>query len=86
MSASGVRDYEADTPLGVFVPNATPAAVVTQLHKPIVTSLNSPETKKLVLAQGTELVGSPPAEFAVWLLTDIAHWTKLIRDKGLREE
>ena len=86
VSASGVKDYEADTPLGIFVPNGTPAAIVNQLHKGIVTALSSPETKKLVLAQGSEIVGSPPAEFAVWLRSDIARWTKLIRDKGLREE
>ena len=85
IAASGVPGYEADTPLGVFLPAATPAKIVAQLQQGIVATLNLPEIKKLVLAQATEVVGSSPAEFAAWLKADIARWSKLIREKGLRD-
>jgi hypothetical protein len=39
-----------------------------------------------VLAQGTEVVGNSTVDFAAWLKSDIARWTRLIREKGLREE
>ena len=48
--------------------------------------LRLPEVKKLVFAQGTEVIGSSPAEFAAWLKSDTARWSKLIREKGLRKD
>ena len=86
VAASGVPGYEADTPLGVFVPAGTPVLIVAQLHKGITAALNSPDTKKLVFAQGCEVVATPPVEFAAWLKIDIARWSKLVQEKGLREE
>lgn len=86
VAGAGVPGYEADTPLGVFLPAGTPAAIVTQLHRGITAALNAPDTRRLVLAQGTEVVGSAPVEFAAWLKLDVARWSKLIREKNLRDE
>lgn len=86
VAASGVRGYEADTPLGVFLPAGTAPQIVERLSKAITTALNTPEIRKLVVAQGTEVVGSSPADFAAWLKADVARWTKLIREKGMREK
>ncbi len=86
VAASGVPGYEADTPLGIFLPAGTPAKIVAHLHQGITATLNLPEIKKMVLAQATEVVGSSPAEFAAWLKSDVARWTKLIREKGMRED
>ena len=85
IAAAGVPGYEADTPLGVFVPAGTPAKIVAQLYQGITATLQLPEIKKLVLTQGFEVVGSSPADFAAWMKADVARWRTLIRDKGLRE-
>lgn len=86
VAASGVPGYEADTPLGVFLPAGTPAKIIAQLHKAIIVVLNFPEAKKRLLAHGAEVIGSSPAEFGAWLESDVARWSKLIREKGMREE
>jgi len=86
VAASGVPGYEADTPLGVFVPAGTPAKIVAQLNHAITTVLRLPEVTKMVFAQGTEVVGSSPSEFATWLKLDTVRWDKLIREKGLRAD
>lgn len=86
LSASGVKDYESDTPLGVFMPAGTPPAILNQFYKSLVTALNQPDTRKLVLAQASEVVASTPADFSTWLRADIARWSKLIREKNLRDE
>ncbi len=85
IAAAGVPGYEADTPLGVFVPAGTPAKIVAQLFQGITATLQLPDIKKLVLTQGFEVVASSPAEFSAWLKSDVARWRVLIRDKGLRE-
>ena len=85
IAAAGVPGYEADTPLGVFVPAGTPAKIVAQLYQGITATLQLPDIRKLVLTQGFEVVASSPAEFSAWLKSDVARWRVLIRDKGLRE-
>jgi tripartite-type tricarboxylate transporter receptor subunit TctC len=86
IAAAGLPGYEADTPLGVFVPAGTPPRIVERLHRALVTVLENPETRNLVTAQGSEVVASSPAEFAATLKSEIARWAKLINSKGLREE
>ena len=86
VSASGLLGYEADTPLGVFVPAGTPPRIVERLHQAFVTVLKNPETRNLVTAQGSDVVASSPAEFAATLKSEIARWAKLIKSKGLKEE
>jgi tripartite-type tricarboxylate transporter receptor subunit TctC len=86
VAAAGLPGYEADTPLGVFVPSGTPPRIVERLHQALVTVLNAPETRNLVTAQGSEVVASSPAQFAATLDAEIARWGKLIKAKGLKEE
>lgn len=86
IAESGVPGYEADTPTGIFVPAGTPPKIVSQLQQGITATLKLPEIKALIFAQGTEVVGTSPGEFASWLKSDIARWTKLIREKGLRQD
>ncbi len=85
IAAAGVPGYEADTPLGVFVPAGTPAKIVAQLYQGIAATLQLSDIRKLVLTQGFEVVASSPADFAAWMKSDVARWRTLIRDKGLKE-
>jgi tripartite-type tricarboxylate transporter receptor subunit TctC len=86
IAAAGLPGYEADTPLGVFVPSGTPPRIVERLHQALATVLKAPETRNLVIAQGSDVVASSPAEFAATLKSEIARWAKLIKAKGLKEE
>jgi tripartite-type tricarboxylate transporter receptor subunit TctC len=86
IASAGLPGYEADTPLGVFVPAGTPPRVIERLNRGLVAILNITDVKKLVTAQGSEVVASSPAEFAATLKTEIARWSKLIKVRGLREE
>ncbi len=85
IAASGVPGYEADTPLGIFVPARTPPEIIDRLSSALAAVLRMPEVRKLVFAQGADIAASSPAEFSAWLSADIARWEKLIREKGLRE-
>jgi len=86
VASAGLPGYEADTPLGVFVPAATPPRVVERLNGALVTVLNNADIHKLIVAQGSEVIANSPAEFAATLKAEIARWGKLIRSKGLKED
>ena len=83
---SGVPGYEASTWYGVLAPAHTPSAVVTRLHADIVKILAVPEMRERLAAQGFQPVGSAPEEFGATIKSEIAKWSKVIRDAGIRPE
>ena len=86
ISESGVPGYEAVQMLGVFVPSKTPAPVVNRLNEEIVRAVRQPDLKARSLGSGVESVGSSAEQFAAVIARDMAKWSKLIRDAGLRAE
>jgi tripartite-type tricarboxylate transporter receptor subunit TctC len=86
IASAGIAGYEADTPLGVFLPAGTSPKVIDRLNQGIIGALNVAEVKKLVLAQGAEVVGSSPGELAAVVKSEMARWGKLIKKKEIRED
>ena len=71
--------------MGIFAPAGTPPAIVNRLNQAIVGALHVEEIKKRIFDTGAEVVGTSPAEFAAYLKADMAKWSKLIKEKGIRE-
>jgi tripartite-type tricarboxylate transporter receptor subunit TctC len=71
---------------GVVAPKATPAALVQYLSAAIARGLQAPEVKERLAADGSETVGSTPAEFDRHMASEVARFRKVIRDVGIRRE
>jgi tripartite-type tricarboxylate transporter receptor subunit TctC len=71
---------DIDTWYGLLAPAGTPKDAVAKLNAETVRILNLPELKERTRAQGIELGGSTPEEFASFLGGYIATWTKAIRE------
>ena len=84
VAESGVPGFEGATWYGVVAPAQTPATVVTQLHRDIVRALRLPEVQDRLAAQGVEVVGSTPAEFAQFIRGEIPKWARAARISGAR--
>src|SRR5882724_11977300 len=74
----GIKDQEAETMNGVFVPAGTPAEIVSLLQKEIAIIVKSPDIKARLLELGVVPEGSSPAEFAAYVKADIAKWKRVI--------
>src|ERR1043166_5502333 len=74
----GIKDQEAETMTGVFVPAGTPAAIVDLLQKEIATVVKLPEIKARLLELGVVPEGNSPAEFAAYVKADMAKWKRVI--------
>ncbi|MEK6593803.1 MAG: tripartite tricarboxylate transporter substrate binding protein [Pseudomonadota bacterium] len=85
IAESGIPGYEAATWYGLLAPAGTPKAIVGSLHGQVVTILAS-DTRRQLLAQGFEPVGSSPSEFAAYIKAEIVKWGKVIRDAAVRAE
>jgi tripartite-type tricarboxylate transporter receptor subunit TctC len=71
---------------GVVAPKRTPAAIVNRLSGAIAEGLQSPDVKERLAADGSEAVGSTPAEFERHIRSEVARFRQVIRDAGIRRE
>jgi tripartite-type tricarboxylate transporter receptor subunit TctC len=69
---------------GVLAPRATPPTVVKQLHEAIARVVKQPEHRERLIGQGYEPVANTPDEFSAYLRAEVAKWSKVIRDRGMR--
>ena len=82
--ASGLPGYEISAEQAMWVPAGTPKAVVDRLSAAVLRVLDNPEVKKRFLSDGTETIGSTPAQSAAYIKADIAKWAKLVKEANLR--
>ena len=76
----GYKNVEAAALVGVVVPSATPADVVTTLNRQLVAAINEPSVRTRMVDFGVEPVGNTPAQYAALLRSETERWHKLIRD------
>jgi tripartite-type tricarboxylate transporter receptor subunit TctC len=86
MAEAGLPGQEADTLQGLLVPVGTPAVIVQRLHGDVVKILAQPETRDRISALGFEIVASSPKEFAAQIRAEVAKWTKVVREAGVKVE
>ncbi len=87
VAESGYPGYEATGWNGVLVPAATPRAVVGRLNAELVALLQSEDVRERLFAQGgAEIAASTPEEFAAFIRTELAKWSKVAREAGAKPQ
>ena len=84
--AETLPGYETIGWYGVVAPKATPAALVQRLSHAIARGLQATEVRERLAADGSEAVGSTPAEFDKHLASEVARFRRVIREAGIRRE
>jgi tripartite-type tricarboxylate transporter receptor subunit TctC len=77
---AGIKDQEAETMQGVFVPAGTPPPIVELLQREIARIVELPDVKERMEVIGLDTGGMPSAEFAAYIKADIAKWKKVISE------
>lgn len=83
---AGVQGLESGTWYGMVAPARTPQPVLDRIHAAIARTLQLPDVKARLLAQGVDIIGSSPQQFSVYLKSEIAKWAKVIKDANVRPE
>ena len=86
IAESGLPGYEATTWYGVMAPAATPAEITSRLYTVIIAAVRTEDTRARIAADGGEVVGSTPQEFAAVLKRDIEKWAKVVKVSGARPD
>jgi tripartite-type tricarboxylate transporter receptor subunit TctC len=81
----GIKDQEAETMTGVFVPAGTPKAIVELLQREISAVVNTPDVKERLLALGVEAEGDSTEAFAAYVKAELAKWKKVITDAKINQ-
>ncbi|MFM1991430.1 MAG: hypothetical protein RJA99_4387 [Pseudomonadota bacterium] len=71
---------------GVVVPAGTPQPIVQRLNAELRKVLAHEETRQKLIAQGTEILGSTPEEYAAYLRSELARWSKVVAETGAKAE
>jgi tripartite-type tricarboxylate transporter receptor subunit TctC len=79
-------DVDAILWSGVFVPKATPPAIVRKLEAALIKIAREPEMAARLKPLGIELVGSSTEEFSRLVAADIARWGGVARAANIRVE
>ena len=86
VAESGIPGFEAVSWIGALVPVGTPKTIVDQLHTDIVAVLRMPSVQEQLAQSGAIVVGNTQDQFAAWNRSEIAKWTKAVKDSGAKPE
>ena len=84
MIESGFPGFDVTTWWGMFVPAATPAAIVDRLNRATVKVMATAEMREKLAAIGLEPMGGTPAEFAAAIRAEAPYWERLIKEAGVK--
>jgi tripartite-type tricarboxylate transporter receptor subunit TctC len=69
---------------GVMAPAGTPPEAVAKLSQALNAALAQPDVKEKFASAGLETVSSTPAEFAAFLRSEIAKWSKVAKEANIK--
>ena len=85
-SEAGVQGLESGTWYGILVPARTPQSIVDRLYAATAKTMQLPDVKARLLAQGVDIISSSPQQFSAYLKSETAKWAKVIKDANVRPE
>jgi tripartite-type tricarboxylate transporter receptor subunit TctC len=86
LQEAGVPDFEVDSWYAMFVPAKTPKPVIDKLNRALNTTLQDPEIREKLLAQGSEAVGGTPEALGKTVDAELVKWAKLAKDASIKAE
>jgi tripartite-type tricarboxylate transporter receptor subunit TctC len=84
VAEAGLRGYEAIEWQGLMVPTGTPREVIVRLNQAFAKIISMPDVKDRVAALGSDLVTSTPEEFDQFVKRELAVWSKVVKEVGIK--
>lgn len=72
--------------VAIMAPANTPAPIVAKLNAEVNKALNSKDIREQFVAQGVEPMQMSPDELGGFIKTELAKWTKAVKDSGAKVE
>lgn len=86
IAEQGVAGFEVNSHFGILAPGGTSSDIVNKLNAALVQALQSPYVKDRLAASGVEAISGPPDLYAGYIKAEIARWTKVVKQAGIRSD
>ena len=84
VAESGVPGYESVGWFGLLAPAGTPPEIVKQINQAIVAAMDTQEFRDHLATLGAEPKPQTPEEFGRYINSDVAKWSKLVKDNDVQ--
>jgi tripartite-type tricarboxylate transporter receptor subunit TctC len=84
LDESGLKGFQADGWNGVSAPARTPKEIVERINADVARILRSPDVSEKIRNEGAEPAVMTPEQFAAFIRSEIAKWSKVIRIAGVK--
>lgn len=84
VAESGLPGYEAIAWFGLVAPAGTPRDIIDKLNAEARKALEAPDVRKMLVAQGFDIMGGSPADFEQFITAEIAKWAKVVAASGAK--
>ena len=86
IAESGFKDFATATWYGMLAPTGLPADLVARIQRAVARIVNQPDNRERLTGMGVDIVAGTPEEFAAYLRAEIARYTKVIKETGIKAE
>lgn len=86
VAESGFSDYAIATWYGFLAPTGLPADLIARIQRDVSRLVNQPATRDYLTGIGVDITANSPDEFGAYLRGEIARYTKIVKDAGLKAE
>jgi tripartite-type tricarboxylate transporter receptor subunit TctC len=84
IAESGYKDFEAISWYGVLAPAGVPEPILARLHAEIDKALQADDVRASVAKEGGEVIGGSRADFAAFMKTEYAKWSRAVKESGAK--
>ncbi len=84
--SESVPGFEVAPWYGFFVPAGTPPAIVARISADVRKLIALDEVQQQLRKRGIDPSTNTPQEFAAFVSADLAKWTKIVKDAGVKPE
>ena len=79
-----VKGVELESWVGLLAPAGTPATIVRTINAAVLKAIAMPDVQQQLLGQGYDVQGTTPEEFNKLIQSDLAKYSKVIREANIR--
>jgi tripartite-type tricarboxylate transporter receptor subunit TctC len=86
IAEAGLPGYAFTSWQLVLAPAGTPPEILARIHRAIVETMKSPPVQERYAREGTIQRSTPPEEASAFLKAEVARWTAIIRERGIKAD
>lgn len=86
MEEAGVPGVVSMAWFGIHAPKGVPRTIVNRLHNEGLKAIQYPANRQRFEADGADVVGGSPEQFAKFVTDEITKWTRVVKQAGIKVE